>query len=188
MHAPLRPLRPLQIALLALGASCAAPRATSERGWAPPVLPAQATLRSTAPEGGGAVALLVETQNGVLLRVGATRLAPGRHELVLAPDAERAWPLERLGVLLIGAEGRGELELELAHHTLAAQSRLIGRGLALVGPDRSLLRGLIEKGLEVQTLPADGPPPTRSDPTRSDPPRPSPRAAPSTVPESDDTP
>lgn len=135
---------------LALLAACVAAREDSGRGWAPPVLPAQATLRPEAGAEGGVVVLLVETERGVLLRVLGAHLAPGAHELVLAPDAERGYPLERLGLLRIGADGRSELELELPGATLAGGSRLIERELVLIGPTHTLLRGRIEKGIDVE--------------------------------------
>jgi hypothetical protein len=146
----------LCLALVLLPAACGGPREAQSRGWAPPVLPAQAKLTPVADGVGGAVALLVETERGVLLRVVATRLTRGRHELVLAQDARRGLVLERLGTLTADADGRADLELELVGHTLTADSRLLGRDLALVGPASSSLRGAIDKGVELRET---GPPP-----------------------------
>lgn len=142
---------------------CAGPREATGRGWAPAVLPAQATLRPDPGAGGGAVALLIETERGVLLRLVGSRLEPGPHELVLAPDAQHGSLLERLGILEVGADGRGDLELELEGQTLASGTRLVGRTLVLVSPRRTLLRGTIDKGLESQD-PRAAPPPTPTSP------------------------
>ncbi len=166
VHPRLRGMTFAACALLAwLGiAACGAPRGASGRGWAPAVLPAQASLRADPGAVGGAVALLVETERGVLLRLVGSRLEPGDHELVLAPDAGRGLELERLGNLTVAADGRGDLELELEGQTLSGGSRLLGRTLVLVSARRTLLRGTIDKGLESQDASVPPPPPNPARP------------------------